>query len=595
MQKSEKNKAKLSTLRVLKVFFGVLSRKRKLQLIILIVLNISCSALELASIGAVSPFMLALTRPEIPFNYLVSSEAAQVLGIANAQAIVLPITIAFIVLMSLSALFRSIVLYFGTRFSFSLGSEISTACYRAYLNKPYLEVISDHTSEIINSIFVNINLVIYQIINPVTIFFSGLSLIVSLSVLMLIVNPTGAVAAFFFLAIFYFAIHILGKSRAKENGAKIDFESSRAIKALQDGIGGIRDIIIDGTQKAFLDLHSSADLNLRKLQGANQFISAFPRIGIEAAAMIVVAIAGYWISEKSGLALALPTLAIIVMAGQRLLPALQQCYVSINSINSSVQALCKINDLLIFDKNNSAALEKNQKLTFNNSVCLKNIEIKLGNPPKLILSRVNLEIRKGERIGLIGTSGSGKSTLVDILMGLLSPTSGSVEVDAIRLNSHNVKSWMLKVSHVPQSIFLTDASIKCNIAFGVPEAAIDLARVEQAIKSAQLTDLIDTLTDGIDSIIGERGAFLSGGQRQRIGIARALYKNSQILIFDEATSALDTETESSVMNCIYDLDPNLTVIVIAHRLSTLKGCDRIVEIDSGGIREIGTYDELVKK
>jgi ATP-binding cassette subfamily B protein len=179
-------------------------------------------------------------------------------------------------------------------------------------------------------------------------------------------------------------------------------------------------------------------------------------------------------------------------------------------------------------------------------------------------------------------------------MGLLIPSSGSVEVDSIRLDAHNVKTWMQMVAHVPQSIFLTDASIKCNIAFGVPDAEIDIAKVEHAIKSAQLTDLIDSLPDGIDSIIGERGAFLSGGQRQRIGIARALYKNSQILIFDEATSALDTETENSVMNCIYDLDPNLTVIVIAHRLSTLKGCDRIVEIDSGRIKEIGIYDKLVK-
>jgi ABC-type multidrug transport system fused ATPase/permease subunit len=538
--------------------------------------------------------MLALTRPEIPFNYLVTSNIAQGLGVVNPRDVVLPITVCFVVLMLLSALFRSVVLYLGTRFSFALGSEISTACYRAYLNKPYLEIITDHTSEIINNIFVKINLIIYQIINPVTIFFSGLSLIIALSILMLMVNTTGTIAAFVFLAIFYFAIHILGKRRTKDNGVKIDFESSRVIKALQDGIGGIRDIIIDGTQKAFLDFHSSADLNLRKLQAANQFISGFPRIGIEAVAMIVVAIAGYLISDNSDIALALPTLAIIVMAGQRLLPALQQCYVSINSINSSIQALCKINDLLVFDKNNSLALQKNTKLIFNNSILLKNIELQLGNPPRLVLNRINLEIRKGERIGLIGKTGAGKSTFVDIIMGLLLPTSGSVEVDSTALNSNNLKSWMFMVAHVPQSIFLTDASIKCNIAFGVPESEIDSERVVLAIERAQLSDFVNSLPDGVDSIVGERGAFLSGGQRQRIGIARALYKNSQILIFDEATSALDGETEASVMDCIYSLDPNLTVIVIAHRLSTLRGCSRIVEIESGRIKAIRTYEELVK-
>ena len=584
----------MPTAKVLKVFFGVLSRKRKLQLIILISLNIACSALELASIGAVGPFMLALTRPEIPYNYLATLNIAQELGVVNAQDVVLPITVGFIMLMLLSALFRSTVLYLGTRFSFALGSEISTACYRAYLNKPYLEIISDHTSEIINNIFININLIIYQIINPVTIFFSGLSLIISLSILMLIVNTTGTIAAFVFLAIFYIVIHFLGKRRTKDNGVKIDFESSRVIKALQDGIGGIRDIIIDDTQKAFLDLHSSADLNLRKLQAANQFISAFPRIGIEAVAMIVVAIAGYLIADNSDLALALPTLAIIVMAGQRLLPALQQCYTSINSINSSIQALCKINDLLIFDKNNSLILPKSTKLTFNHFICLKNIKLKLGNPQKLILNGINLEVRKGEKIGLIGKTGSGKSTFVDIIMGLILPTSGSVEVDSTELNSNNVKSWMLMVAHVPQSIFLTDASIKCNIAFGIPDREIETERVKLAIERAQLTDLVHSLPDGIDSMVGERGVFLSGGQRQRIGIARALYKNSQILIFDEATSALDGETEASVMDCIYSLDPNLTVIVIAHRLSTLKRCSRIVEIESGRIKAIGTYEVFEK-
>jgi ATP-binding cassette subfamily B protein len=282
------------------------------------------------------------------------------------------------------------------------------------------------------------------------------------------------------------------------------------------------------------------------------------------------------------------------MAGQRLLPALQQCYVSINSINSSIQALCKINDLLVFDKNNSLALQKNTKLIFNNSILLKNIELQLGSPPRLVLNRINLEIRKGERIGLIGKTGAGKSTFVDIIMGLLIPTSGSVEVDSTALNSNNLKSWMFMVAHVPQSIFLTDASIKCNIAFGVPESEIDSERVVLAIERAQLTDLVNSLPDGVDSIVGERGAFLSGGQRQRIGIARALYKNSQILIFDEATSALDAETEASVMDCIYSLDPNLTVIVIAHRLSTLRGCSRIVEIESGKIKAIRTYEELVK-
>ena len=576
------------------VFLKTLSRKRRLQLIALILLNIACSVLELVGIGAVGPFILCLTSPEVPFRYVESFNLAHRLGIFDAQDIVLPITISFIALILLTAFFRSLTLYFGIRFSFALGSEISSKCYRAYLNKPYFEIISDHTSNIINNIFVNVNLVIYQIINPIAMLIGGLTLIVSLSVLMLAINFFGTIIALLFLLTFYALLHVFNSRTSRSNGEKIIVESSRSIKALQDGIGGIRDIIIDGSQKAFLDFHSSADSNLRRLQGANHFISMFPRIGVEAVAMIVVAIAGYLISKNAGLALALPTLAVIIVAGQRLLPALQQCYVSVNSINSSVQALDKINELLIFDLKNTKSINKNLNLVFNKSINLINIELELGRPSKLILNKINLEILKGEKIGLIGKTGSGKSTLIDVIMGLLLPSRGLLEIDDIELNYQNVKSWMQMVSHVPQSIFLTDSSIKCNVAFGVPEQEIDHEKVLSALKYAQLTDILDILPDGIDTIIGERGTFLSGGQRQRLGIARALYKNSQVLIFDEATSALDSETENSVMNCVYSLDPNLTIIVIAHRLSTLKNCDRIIEIDSGRIKTIGSYEEFVK-
>jgi ATP-binding cassette subfamily B protein len=366
------------------------------------------------------------------------------------------------------------------------------------------------------------------------------------------------------------------------------------IKALNDGIGGVRDIIIGSTQKTFLDLHANADSNLRRLQGDNQFINAFPRIGIEAVAMVLIAMAGYLIASDAGMAVALPTLAIIVMAGQRLLPSLQQCYISINAINSSLTALCKINNLLLLNKGSANFSSRTKEINFNNSICLENVELRLGKTQNLILSQINFEIRKGEVIGVIGKTGSGKSTLTDMIMGLLFPTSGTIAIDSTTLCPENAGAWRSMVSHVPQSIFLADDSIANNIAFGVPHHEIDIQRVLSAINHAQLTDLVESLSGGINAVIGERGAFLSGGQRQRIGIARALYKRSKILIFDEATSALDSKTESAIMNCIYSLGGNLTIFIVAHRLSTLSGCDRIVELESGRIKSIGLYQDLIK-
>lgn len=556
-------------------------------------LNVTSSVFELISIGAVGPFMLALMSPGIPFDYLSKMNVVHYLNILTAKDVVLPIVIFFILLVSISGLLRVLALYVGTKFAFSLGSEISSACFRAYLYKPYVDIIEDHSSEIINNIFVNVNLLIYQIINPLTLIFSGLSLTISLCFLIIFLYPLNSIIAFLFLFTAYILIYMANKKRFIENGQKLTAESSKTLKILQEGIGGIRDIIIDGSQNTFLRIHAVVDSTLREVQGNSQFISAVPRIGVEMLAIISIAIIGYFASIGSEMILALPTLAVLVMIGQRLLPSLQQCYVGINSINSTLMPLVKINALLKLNREIPEEDKVNPPLKFNGSIKLNDVELRLGKLAQTILTDINIEILKGERIGIIGKTGSGKSTLVDIIMGLVLPTSGSVEVDSVKLDSKNIKSWRSMVAHVPQSIFLTSGSIGENITFGTPQSEISSERILSAAKRAELMDLIETTPHGINTLIGERGSFLSGGQKQRLGIARALYKNSQILIFDEATSALDINVENSVMDCIYSLDSNLTIIVIAHRLSTLRGCSRIIEMEQGRVKKIGTYAEMI--
>lgn len=298
---------------------------------------------------------------------------------------------------------------------------------------------------------------------------------------------------------------------------------------------------------------------------------------MESSAIIFIAVLAYKFSSSDGSEKSiLPSLGVLALAAQKLLPIMQQIFVSWTSLQSGKAGL---NDILLLlnqqmPKNNI----RSKDIFFRKSITLKDISFRYSKDDQWILHNVNLEIKKGQIVGVIGKTGGGKSTLIDILMGLLEPSKGSIFIDGIALNQSNYRSWKAHISHVPQFIFLADSSIKENIAFGVPAEEIDDNLINYAAEKAQLLDFINTLPKGYDTIIGERGIRLSGGQRQRIGIARAFYKKSEIIILDEATSSLDNETESSVMAGIEEIQGDITVIVIAHRLSTLKSCSKVFEI-----------------
>ena len=290
---------------------------------------------------------------------------------------------------------------------------------------------------------------------------------------------------------------------------------------------------------------------------------------------------------------AIPVLGTLALGAQRLLPILQQGYSALAIIRGSEASLRSVLNLLDQPLPAPAKGEPASRVTFERNLSLRNVGFRYRPETPRVLEGVDLTFQKGKRIGFIGATGSGKSTLLDIVMGLLQPTEGVVTVDGVALNVANQRSWQGLIAHVPQSIFLTDSSIAENIAFGVPKADIDLDRVREAAQQAQLTDVIETWPAKYDTMVGERGVRLSGGQRQRIGIARALYKRASVIIFDEATSALDNETERALMSAINALGSDLTILIIAHRLTTLKNCDLIVEIADGGVKRVGQYNDLV--
>jgi ATP-binding cassette subfamily B protein len=324
------------------------------------------------------------------------------------------------------------------------------------------------------------------------------------------------------------------------------------------------------------------------------FISSSPRYFMEALGVVLIATLAYSLAQQpDGIAKAIPILGALALGAQRLLPVLQQAYFSWSSIQGTQVSLKDVLSLLDQPVPNYVYQASKQSMSFNHFIRLKQIDFRYSPQSPYVLKGIDLRIAKGSRVGFIGATGSGKSTLLDIVMGLLYPTNGSIEIDNQEVAAGNHRAWQEHIAHVPQSIFLADSSIEENIAFGVPTDQIDHHRVKHAARQAQIADTIESWPNQYQTFVGERGIRLSGGQRQRIGIARALYKQADMIIFDEATSALDSETEQAVMQAIEALSKNLTLLIIAHRLSTLQNCTQIIEIADGVIKCTGSYQEIV--
>jgi ATP-binding cassette subfamily B protein len=359
-------------------------------------------------------------------------------------------------------------------------------------------------------------------------------------------------------------------------------------------LGGIRDVIIYGSQRVYANIYDKAQNKQNKAFANNQIVSNTPRLVVELLGILFIAIIAYSLAVGGGgLETALPTLAALALGAQRLLPALQILYFNWTTLRTGQHS---VEDGLQFLEQpfpKYANRENPTPLNFTHNIQLQHVYFKYHEDTPLVLNKLNLLLKKGGRYGFIGTTGCGKSTLLDIIMGLLSPTEGKLMIDGQEISAHNLRSWQLNIAHVPQAIYLSDATLAENIAFGVEPKKIEMLRVREAAKKAQIAETIEALPQKYDTFVGERGIRLSGGQRQRIGIARALYKNAQVIVFDEATSALDNDTELAVMEGIEQLADDLTILIVAHRVSTLKRCDKIFKMDKGEVIEEGVYEEMV--
>jgi len=564
-----------------------ISKKRKIQLGLLSLFMLCSGISEIFSLAAVVPFLSALSNPQYVWELPLSQGFIKFLRLQNPNDLLFFITIIFSFGAIMAAVIRLINLWTNCRVAALIGSDISCKAYQKTLYQKYQFHLNRNTSSVVAATTTEINLTVATIdyfLQLITSFIVVISIVSTL----IIINPLVAFVSCLIFGSAYLIISTLVRKRLNLNSKIIANGINEQLKILQEGLGAIREILLDGNQKTYLDIYRQADRPRRRKQAESQFLAVFPRYTLEALGLVLIGILAISLrSQETNTYFILPTLGTLALGSQRLLPSLQQLYAAWAGIKSNSAAVLQVIEILDLPIPRSESQIIKSPLPFKRDIIIKKVTFSYSDKPPYILNSINLEINPGDRIGIIGKTGSGKSTFVDIMMGLLKPSAGEILVDNKNIHDLNypqrLARWRSAIAHVPQSIYLADRTIAENIAFGLYGNAIDINRVKICAKQAQLEAFIDNSKDGYNTFVGERGIRLSGGQRQRIGIARALYKNAKILILDEATSALDTLTEIAIVNAIKALNANITIIMIAHRETTLDQCNKIIKVVDGEI------------
>jgi len=571
-----------------------LSAKRRAQLIGLFFLMIAGALAELATLGAILPFLALISDPSKIDKYLFLKQLFGTWGGKNAPVFLAAVLFGVVALAA--AAVRVLLTWVGTKVSFGVAYDLGMAIYRRALYQSYDYHVARNSSEIISGVN-KAQLVVNNLISPLIAAMTASIVGAAILAGLVAVNPLIALSTCIGFGSLYAAIIFTTRHKLLHNSKIINKAEQARVQAIQEGLGGIRDILIDSSQEVYVRRFEQLDLALRRVQVVNTFIGNAPRFLIEALGILMIAFLACILSTKpGGLLAAMPVLGALAIGSQKLLPLTQQVFYGITSIAGNRGMLDSVNDLLeqpVMVEHASNA--EPVILPFKRNIVFDEVSFRYSSDEKNVLEHLNLNIQKGSRTGFIGKTGSGKSTALDLIMGLLHPSSGSLLIDGVALTHANRRSWQMRLAHVPQVIYLADASIAENIAFGIEPRLIDHDRVREAARKAHIADHIESLREQYSTMVGEFGVRLSGGQRQRIGIARALYKKADVVVFDEATSALDDGTEGLVMDAINDLDADLTIIIVAHRLSTLSVCDCIFELDNGRLVKQGSYDNMTKK
>ena len=502
--------------------------------------------------------------------------------------------------MLFSTLFKAWTIYTLERFAQQCNYSLSRQLVSVYLRQSYSWFLNRHSADIGKAVLSEANAVINGVLFPAMLIISYSAVTLAIMVLLIIVDPLLAMLVGCGLGGIYLITYLLLRKFLSSIGEDRVLANKERYKIIQEGFSGIKDIKIFGLEGILLNRFDNPSLRYAKHTATQHIVGRMPRFLMEILAfggMLLVIL--YLMKNSENFSEIIPILSLYTLAAYRLLPSLQQVYSQLTTLRFSTPSLNILHkDLEDLDQTGVEILplQRLSPLGIKKHISLNEIVFQYPGQEVLAINAVSLNISVKTTVGFVGSTGSGKTTIVDIILGLLEPNSGCVIVDDIIIHSENIRSWQKTIGYVPQQIYLSDDTIASNIAFGISSSNIDYKAVESAAKIANLHNfIIEKLPDGYHTKVGEQGIRLSGGQRQRIGIARALYYNPEILIFDEATSALDSVTERSVMEAVHKLGKKKTIIIIAHRLSTVRECDCIYVLEDGILEDQGTFDELVER
>ena len=568
------------------IVWGILTGRERRKLCGILALMLFGTVLDTLSIGLVIPAVALLTQP----NYLQRFPGLDdFLGHPSETRFVIGSMVFILIVYLIKTAFQIWSLWVQRGFSNSVTTRIGKQLFEIYLRQPYSYHLDRNSALLIRN-SLNITAVMSGIIDPVLTILSDVLVTVGIFGLLVVLEPRGTIVTVIVFGFFAWLFRRFTNQRIRRWGEAQNFHRQMILQHLQQGFGGVKDVKVLGREDFFVEqytghLVSNADV-LRRFSIAQ----ALPRFGLEILTIMGLAVlVATMVGSGKDLTSILPVLGLFGAAAFRLLPAVNRLITSLQTINSNRPLV----DDLYRDLSlpNPPIPSRSIGRKFEDVINIHDVSFRYESSPSEALSAVSMRVNRGEAVGLVGPSGSGKSTLVDVLLGLLEPQSGRVTVDGqdIRVD---LRWWQDQIGYVPQSIFLTDDTLRRNVAFGLPANDIDDDAVRAAIRSAQLEDFVSSLSIGLETVVGERGVRLSGGQRQRIGIARALYHNPSVLVLDEATSSLDTETEHGVMQAVQALQGEKTVIIVAHRLSTVEYCDRLYRLEDAHIVDEGSFHDV---
>ena len=563
----------------------ILDKSHKKALVKLCILIIVGMFFEIAGLGLILPTISTISNPNKLYQINSLKKILAYLNYPSSDLIVVYGMILLVLFYLLKTFYLTYLNWEQANFSSKFTAHISEKLYKGYLLMPYSNHLDKNSSILIRNI--QNEVAIFTTLSQNIIFLtSEISVIIGIIILLVSIEPLGALMTSAFLASVVFIFYRLSKKKISKWGEERQFYSGIISQNLMQGLGGIKDIKLIGKEHFFLGEYEQINEKVAKISTKINTVDQLPKLLLEFVAIAALAcLIIIMILTHKSVSSIIPVLGIFVAAAFRMIPSVNKImYASQRLVYSMPVINLLYNEFKYFGKFQSN-VEIEVPVDFNKSLILKNLSFRYTGLNDFVFKNINLNVNNGECIGIIGESGSGKSTLIDILLGLLKPVSGAILVDNNEISENNIRGWQNIVAYVPQTIYLTDDTLRNNIAFGLSENEIDDKQVMDAIIHSQLNDLLITLPDGLKTKLGERGVRLSGGQRQRIGVARALYRNTKILVFDEATSALDSNTENEVMKSINNLRGFKTLIIVAHRLSTLSNCDKIYKLDESGLNQ----------